>query len=102
MPETRLKLKPASTGIDVAIHVQPRARRNEISGLHNGALKLKVVAPPVEDAANRAVIQFFASLLNVPKSRLKIISGEKSRDKMLRLEGVSQPDLLSHLPPGLL
>ena len=102
MNDPPLRIQPTACAIEVALHVQPRARRNEITGIHNGALKLKVVAPPVEDAANRAVVQFFASLLKIPKSRLTIISGQKSRDKVLRIEGISQTDLLSRLHSGLL
>ncbi len=101
MPEVPLKIRKSATSIDIALHVQPRARKNEIAGVHDGALKLKVVAPPVENAANEAVIKFFASMFDIPRSRLTIVSGEKSRDKTLRLEGVSQSDFLSRLPPDL-
>ena len=83
------RIRETGPGVEIALHVQPRARRNEIAGLYNGALKLKVAAPPVDDAANRAVIEFFASLLDLPKSRLSIISGTKSREKVLRIDGLS-------------
>ena len=92
------RIRKTDSGLEVAFHVQPRARRTEIDGLHNGALKLKVTAPPVEDAANRAVIEFFASLLDVPKSRLQIVSGLKSREKVLRIESVSLSDFSRHFP----
>jgi hypothetical protein len=92
------RIRKTDSGLEVALHVQPRARRTEIDGLHNGALKLKVTAPPVEDAANRAVIEFFASLLDVPKSRLQIVSGLKSREKVLRIESVSLSDFSRHFP----
>jgi uncharacterized protein (TIGR00251 family) len=52
-------------------------------------LKVKISAPPVDDAANRAIIEFFSDLLSLPKSCLHIISGGKSRDKVLRIEGIS-------------
>lgn len=75
-------------GIEAALHVQPRARRCEIAGVFNGALKLKVAAPPVDDAANRAVIEFIAGRLEIPKSRIRIVRGAKSRNKILRIDGI--------------
>ena len=101
MPDPELRVRVAHDAIELPLHVQPRARRNEIAGIYNGALKLKLIAPPVDDAANKALIQFFATLLGLPKSRLKISSGERSREKILRIEGMSRAELFSHLPPGL-
>ena len=92
------RIREVGSGVELALHVQPRARRNEIAGLYNGALKLKISAPPVDDAANRAVIEFFAALLSLPKSRLSIISGTRSREKVLRIESISLIDLSHHFP----
>jgi uncharacterized protein (TIGR00251 family) len=78
--------------LEVSVRVQPRARRNALDGVHGGALKLRLAAPPVDGAANRAAIEFFARLFDVPRARLAILSGEKSRDKVLRIEGVSAAD----------
>ncbi len=100
MPEPELRVRVTPDAIELPLHVQPRARRNEIVGIYNGALKLKLVAPPVDDAANKALIRFFATLLDLPKSRLKISSGERSREKTLRIEGLSLAELSSHLPPN--
>jgi len=60
--------------------------------VHDGALKVKVTAPPVEDAANRAVIEFLSKSLGVPKSNLQILAGAKSRDKVLQISGLSLSD----------
>ncbi len=98
MPEYPWHIRGTGSAVEVALHVQPRARRNEITGLHGGALKLRLCAPPVDDAANRAVIEFFASRLHLPKSRLQILSGMKSRDKTLRIESISLTDFLQHFP----
>ena len=98
MSDASFRIRDTGTGIEVALHVQPRARRNEIAGLHNGALKLKVCAPPVDDAANRPLIEYFAALLHLPKSSLRILSGIKSRDKILRIESISRSDFLGRLP----
>jgi len=94
-PEPGIREIPS--GLDVSLHVQPRARRNELAGWHNGALKLKVEAPPVDDAANQAIVRFFSQLLDIPKSRLTIASGARSRDKILRIEGISRAQFLSKI-----
>lgn len=99
MPDSPLKTRESGAALDVWLHVQPRANRNQIAGIHNGSLKLKVTAPPVDDAANKAVLQFMASQLHVPKSRLRIVAGEKSRDKILRIEGMALGQFLSILSP---
>ena len=102
MSDAHWRIKETCSGVEVSLHVQPRSRRNEIAGLHNGALKLKVSAPPVDDAANRAVIEFFASLLSVPKSRMQIVSGLRSRDKVLLIKSVSMTEFSDSIPPLLL
>jgi uncharacterized protein len=93
-----LRCRILESDLDVPLHVQPRAKRNQISGCYNGALKLKISAPPVDDAANRAVVEFFAALLDLPKSRLHIVAGTKSRDKVLRIDSISLAEFLKHLP----
>jgi uncharacterized protein (TIGR00251 family) len=98
MDEVPLRIREKEGGVEIAIHVQPRAGRNAVAGIHNGALKIKVTAPPVDDAANAAVIGFFSTLLKVPRSRLAITSGRKSRDKILRVEGASVEEVLKSMP----
>lgn len=63
------------------LFVQPKASRNEIAGLHNGALKLRLTTPPIEGRANKAVIAFVAKLLHLPKSSVSIKSGLQNRNK---------------------
>jgi len=84
-------------GLEIRLHVQPRAKRSEISGVYNGALKIKVTAPPVDDAANRAVIEYLASFLGVSKSGVSILSGAKSKDKVLLIKNVSLEELRKKL-----
>jgi uncharacterized protein len=97
MTDAALQVRETSAGIEVKLHVQPRAKRCEISGIHNGALKLKVTAPPVDDAANRAIIGFFSALLDIPKSSLCISAGLKSRDKILQIKNLSLRSFLERL-----
>ncbi len=101
MAPDELRIRENASFLDVPLHVQPRARRTEMAGAHNGALKLKVQAPPVDDAANEAIVRFFAKLLDIPKSRLSIVSGAKSRDKVLRIEGISLAQFCSRTVESL-
>lgn len=97
MTPSDLQVQETAKGLEFRLHVLPRAKRCEIAGLHGGALKVKVTAPPVDDAANRAIIQYFSTLLGIPKSNIQILSGLKSREKRLQVRGVSLQDFLSHL-----
>jgi uncharacterized protein (TIGR00251 family) len=101
MSITELKVNETGTGLVVRLHVLPRAKRCEIAGVHNGALKIKITAPPVDDAANRAIIEFFSASLGLPKSNLQILAGAKSRDKILQIKGVSLADFLARFSPWI-
>ena len=90
-----LQVSETGGGLTVRLHVLPRAKRGELAGLHNGALKVKVMAPPVENAANRAVIDLFSELLGISKSNLKILAGNKSREKLLQIQGLSMVDFMN-------
>lgn len=89
MTDVALQIRETDVGLEIRVYVQPRAKRSEVSGVHDGVLKIKVTAPPVEDAANRAVREFMASLLGIPKSKLRILAGSHSRHKTLLAEGIS-------------
>lgn len=83
------------------IHVQPRATQNRITGLQDGALKLRLSAPPVDGKANRAVLAFFAELFHQPKSGLSLLSGEQSRRKTVLVSGMSEAAIRTLLAPYL-
>jgi len=70
---------------DLAIRVQPRAKRTEVAGVHGGALKMRLAAPPVEGKANDAVVKLLATHLDVPPSRVELVSGATSRVKRFRV-----------------
>ena len=92
MTET-LKVKESATGVVFTVHVQPRASRNEICGIHDGELKVRLTSPPVEDAANKSCVEFLAKKLGVAKSRVSIVSGCKSRHKTLKIDGIAIQDI---------
>jgi len=77
--------------------VQPRAARDEVVGWQAGALRVRVTAPPVEGEANRAVIQVLARALGVRVGTLSIVHGARGRDKLVRVEGLSLPEIEARL-----
>jgi uncharacterized protein len=76
-------------GVSFAIRVHPRGKKNAITGQLGDALKVSLTAPPVEGRANEASIEFFAKLLRVPRSSVTIASGLTSRNKVIRVVGVT-------------
>lgn len=81
----------------VRIHLQPRASKNEIAGIHGDSIKLRLTSPPVDGAANSHTIEFFAKKLGVQKSKITIVSGEKSRHKTLKVAGISLEEAVTAL-----
>lgn len=73
----------------LSVRVQPRARKDELAGEMNGALKIRLQAPAVENHANDALIEFLAELLKTPKSAVRILSGDQSRIKRIEIRGVT-------------
>jgi hypothetical protein len=72
-----------------AVRVQPRASRNAVEGEWQGALKVRLTAPPVDDKANAALCAFLAEQLNIPRSAVRILAGERSRNKRVEVRGVT-------------
>jgi uncharacterized protein (TIGR00251 family) len=91
------KFTESETGVLFNVHVQPRASRNEICGIRGNELKLRLTAPPVEDAANRLCIEFISKLLGIAKSRVSITSGAKSRHKTIKVTDIAGDEILSLL-----
>ncbi len=81
----------------VSVHLQPKASKTEFAGMHGDALKVRVAAPAVENAANEACLSFFAKMLRLPKSNVALHSGKTSRRKVIALDGVSVMQFLRAL-----
>ena len=81
----------------ICVYVQPGASKTQIAGMHDGLIKVRVAAPPVEGAANQALVEFVAKRLRIPKSRVRVVSGLTSRRKVLEIEGVSQDAIAASL-----
>ncbi len=96
-----IPIRDTSAGATFAVKVQPRARRDAIAGEVGDALKVALTAPPVEGRANDACIEFFAKLLRVPRSSVTIAAGESSRQKVIRVAGLSAAAVAARLCAAL-
>jgi uncharacterized protein len=76
---------PVAGGVRIAVQVQPGAKKTEVVGVHDDALKLKLQAPPIEGRANEALVRFLSSALSVPKSAVTITHGHTSKRKLVEV-----------------
>src|SRR5437762_10153861 len=95
---TPLDIQEDEQSVTVKVHLQPRAKRDKIVGQHGDALKVSITAAPIEGQANDACVAFFARLLKMPKTKIAIVGGLGSREKRVRLNGVSRADVESLIP----
>lgn len=92
-----IQFKESAAGVSFAVRVQARARRTALAGVLDGAIKIALAAPPVDGKANEALIRFLAELLGVSRSAVEIVSGDTSRNKVVRISGVSIEQLQQRL-----
>jgi uncharacterized protein len=85
------------THATIAVRLQPRASREELLGVRDGALVARVSAPPVDGRANRALCRLVARRLSIAPSRVTLVGGERARQKLLRVEGIDAPTLHERL-----
>ena len=83
----------AASTVILAVRVQPRASKDEIAGEIAGALKIRLQSPALQGRANDALIEFLAELLKIPKSAVRILSGERNRIKRLEIRGVTKQQI---------
>jgi TIGR00251 family protein len=76
-------------GVRFSVHVQPRASKTEVAGVHGAALKVRLHSPPVDGAANEELVSFLAKSLDVPKRSVRIVSGLSARKKTVEIDGIS-------------
>jgi uncharacterized protein len=80
-------------GLTFNVRIVPRASRSEIAGEYNGALRIRIAAPPVEGAANRELIRLLARMFNLPQKAVAIVSGAASKSKIVRIAGADSAKL---------
>ena len=84
-----IPIRENANGVTFAVKVQPRAKKNAITGELGEALKVALTAPPIEGKANEAIVEFLAKLLKVPRSSVSIAAGESARNKIIRVAGLT-------------
>jgi hypothetical protein len=84
----------------IPVQVYPNAVRNEIAGLTNGILRIKISAPPIKGKANRELIAFLSQLLGTSKDNISIIKGHTARNKVVAIDSLSKESVLELLLPG--
>jgi len=92
--------RETSDGTVLSVKLQPRASRNEIGAPLGDELKIKVTAPPVDAAANQALLELLAEKLDCPRGRVELIRGHTSRHKTILLHGFKPGDVLAKLSAG--
>ena len=90
---SELRIREHDGGVTFEVRVAPRASRNRIVGVRDGALKIALRAPPVDGAANEALKKLLAKALGVAKSEIEIVHGDRARLKVIRIRGVRAEDL---------
>lgn len=90
-------IREAPGGVVLQLYVQPRASRTRTAGTHGDALKVQVAAPPVDGEANAELLGFLALALELPRTRLALLTGEGARRKRVRLDGTTVAEVLRAL-----
>ena len=81
----------------VPVRVVPRSSKEGVAGFEGGVLRIRLNAPPVEGKANEALVRFLAKAVGVPRSRITLVKGEKGRNKIVRVDGITREALLAGL-----
>jgi uncharacterized protein (TIGR00251 family) len=90
-------LRQRGEAVAFTVRVVPRASRNKIAGIHDGAVRIRLTAPPVEGAANEALISFLSGVLRVPKRDIELVSGQTARSKVVSVSGLSPAEVEARL-----
>ena len=82
-----------SVSATLSVRIQPRSSKNDVTVMEDGSLKIRLTAPPVDGAANEALIKFLASELGIAKSQIEIVSGHTAKNKIIRISGIDQEEV---------
>ena len=91
MPETQLRINPYKSGIRFSAIIQPRSTQNEVLGIHNNSLKIRLTSPPVDGAANKTCVKFLAKSLGVSPSKICIVAGLNNKNKTIEIDDIDEP-----------
>lgn len=83
----------AAKGVTLTVRIQPRASKNAMERLADGSLKIRLTAPPVDGAANDALVRYLAESFGIPRAGVEILSGHTARQKIVRISSITEHDL---------
>jgi uncharacterized protein (TIGR00251 family) len=92
-PSSR-KQKQTDVSATLSVRIQPRSSKNGVTRMEDGSLKIRLTAPPVDGAANEALVKFLSETLSISKSSVEIVSGHTGRQKIIRITGMSEVDVI--------
>ncbi len=85
-----MRIKPCDNGIRFSAIIQPRSSKNEVTGVYNDALKIRLTSPPVDGEANKACMRFFAKWLGISPSKVSIVQGLSSKNKTIEVADLTE------------
>ena len=90
-------ISPSAAGVLLRLRIQPTASRDEVTGVMGDSIKVRLAAPPVDGAANEALVDLLASRLRVPRSAVELVSGRQGRIKLVSVKGLSVDEAAQRL-----
>ncbi len=87
-------IQQTADGVVLSVRAVPRASKNAIQGVHDGALKIRLTTPPVDGKANQALIKYLSKALKISKSQIELMQGETSRHKILKITGITMDEII--------
>jgi hypothetical protein len=90
-------IEATGSGVRLRLWVQSRASHTELAGVHGDRLRVRVAAPPVDGAANQALVRFLAERLGVPRGAVRLVGGEAGRTKVVSVDGIGVPEARARL-----
>lgn len=97
MPEIQFRINSCENGIRFSAVIQPRSSRNEVSGIHDNSLKIRLTSPPVDGAANKTLVKFLAKWLGLSPSKIRIVAGLSNKNKTIEIDGINESTFLEKL-----
>ena len=91
-PSSR-KQKQTDVSATLSVRIQPRSSKNGVTRMEDGSLKIRLTAPPVDGAANEALVKFLSDTLSISKSQVEIVSGHTSREKRIKISGMDEAEV---------
>ena len=94
---TSLPISPTPAGVRLRLRIQPRASREEVAGVSGDTIRIRLTAPPVDGAANEALVRFLSDRLRVPRSAIELVAGMAGRTKLVAVSGISAAEAAARL-----